>query len=1401
MPLAQIEQKMQSGGMQSTTLRRAVTPSPEKLPMGSTRRAITPTPNRNNIQMGDYQNLSVIQSKIFNGAVPNADTQMNQQQYQNLNVIQDKIYPLNGSDVVDGIRSINKDAMLNQNAVRKQQMNLQRSLSAESTQLQDGLSIPDHLNQPRRRDSGNWSGDRNSASSSSSTTLEGSYLYLMGKRTGSHPSSPTRCTQNGLTAGQMGVNGMPAQQQQQFFDAGYDSYSLSSTDSYPPKLHNPQLAKIPESVVLSGDCERLCMEADQLLEKSRYSEDMHDLEGALLLCNTAAGKARAAMDAPYSNPHTMTFARMKHNTCVMRARSLHRRILIERPTGDIQHSSNSLRHMRQNSRDGLSPATKSIEIYATLPKKGKSPLKLIDAEDIIAQDIQPLPVQLPQPKPERESRSLNIFGRGRRSNEEKEKRSRSEDRNKLNKHAREFTVAGEPLLANAKDTLKKHKEDKDDKIEKDKSNKKQHKIRRKILMGGLIRRKNRSMPDLTEANVQETEGNTSTKVLIPIKTAVDDSSLGLSATDGSPNGSAMSGYLSEGHFEYQTIITGNPSLERSKLMRKNMQNGVAMRQQLTQVKIPPPPPIRTNSTLSQQQLQLHQQQMEKELHTLPVSSIQPFHQANVSLISNMSSNTSMSEDSVQTIITTCAVVHQEQSPLQKQQQKQAQQTDQLNKYQSNQQDSVDEVDCRYEINLDLPPYPSPPTSTCHSRQASEDFPPPPSNTELLEAPVILDTQAQRRITDVIVEDTTSILAQLQQRIKQQKTKTLENPSNAIDQQSVKDLASRFEQIKIPYGMEQSYQAQIRMQRAASSSQEVLANNITGVNQMSKPQIRTNMNGLLEPDSRVNTPSVMSNDSGTTGSYDEVDCVPKSMQNSDVIKSASAPHLAPAKPSYELTPSLIAEEMREVEMLNNVMHQTLNQFNQNGTSSSNSSGNNNNNNNPTTKQFQSNERAKKKSVSFCDQVILVATADDDEEDDFIPNPILQRVLRTGGAEIADNRAMQQQQNQMILRLQNEPTPRQQTIIPLQGSVGNDCNNNEVPNHRNDMKNPQHQPQRPLNTIVHTNQMPYDQDGVTSNSAAPNRILQMNGSIPTQNNIGHAQNEQQIQAQLQRTSMVYHHIPVPMQSQVNPQIITQHIMAINNYDSSHIINNPTSPYIQIPTSNVNYTKVQRPQIYPFVPNASQQNQYIQSSKLVAQSGVYHTPPQPKYMQPPQNVSTSHLQSHPQHFIPNGTNFPISQVINQNNVPLSPYQRVPIPHKDFVLQDHQAIMANQLKQQRVTTMSPHNATISSSVPAKTTSTKKVSFEPGTKGESECHTNETVKPNGDTMNGGITNNINNNSNDTSQMTVTAIPTRVFNNSAIVKASAKAVQCNLCRKKHVIAPSVYCSDCEFYMSRFKPRI
>jgi len=161
-------------------------------------------------------------------------------------------------------------------------------------------------------------------------------------------------------------------------------------------------------------------------------------------------------------------------------------------------------------------------------------------------------------------------------------------------------------------------------------------------------------------------------------------------------------------------------------------------------------------------------------------------------------------------------------------------------------------------------------------------------------------------------------------------------------------------------------------------------------------------------------------------------------------------------------------------------------------------------------------------------------------------------------------------------------------------------------------------------------------------------------------------------------------------------------------------------------------------------------------------------------------------PQQMHPNGQHLPQMPSQPQIVSNMAMYQKVPVTNGYGVQQPMLPDQTGQMKHQQY-------YPIIQAAPKATT--KKVSFEPGTKGESDsisCDSASSI-----TSSSPI-----GNKNDAAQtaLTVTAIPTRVFNNSAIVKASAKAVQCNLCRKKHVIAPAIYCSDCEFYMSRFQPK-
>ncbi|XP_055681950.1 uncharacterized protein LOC129789289 isoform X2 [Lutzomyia longipalpis] len=1309
------------------SLRRAVTPSPEKdkSSAGTTRRAITPTPIRA-AATTDYQNLNVIQSHL----APKQDVEYARVksfesptvQYQNLNVIQEKIFKnmniQNLSIGVSSAREKNENSSIeypaigtlekkeiygnrleNQQTMRKRGMN---SETADVYSLQqhypshhpnDGLSMPDHLNQPRRRDSGNWSGDRNSASSSSSTTLENPYLYLVGKRNVNVPPSPTR---NGI-----------------HYDAGYDSYSLSSTDSYPPKVHNPQLAKIPESVVLSDECERLCMEADQLLEKSRLTEDAHDFETALVLCNAAAGKARAAMDAPYSNPHTMTFARMKHNTCVMRVRSLHRRILIEKGTDltlkdsqpsqipqDIRHvrdgSNSSIRQMRQSNKEKLfglgkhfmnpisnsgnkdvksyaEKGTKSIEIYATLPKQKKNLLKFVDTNDIVSVE---------NVKQERESRSL--FGRGRHS-EDKEKRSRSEDRNKIIK---EFSIA-EPLLANAKDTLKKHKEEKDDKKEKDKSNKKQHKIRRKLLMGGLIKRKNRSMPDLTEGN-NDQQKNPQDCSIAPTIVSHDDTSLVVNKM--TPNN--ISGYLSEGHLEYQPpyVSIANPNLERSKLMRKSFHTS---NRQLAVAKVPPPPPLRKSSSLTQAQT--------SQLTTENIQAIQPFHQANPSNISTISSNTSMSEDSCQTVITTCAVVHQEQTP-------------------------VKATEENHGSILDLPPYPSPPSSSCHSRQASEDFPPPPPSIDLepfneqLNQLHLLETH-RNGITDISeskgmlpVSNSKSLCWLKDMQLKQTtKGKVVNKVQQGGQNRSVKDLAMKFEQ-QTPTS---------RPQMRQYSSQELLnESSVDSVETMSissQSSCSTVARNQMIPD-KINEISV-----------DVVDCpMITKLKQSEVGNMVNDLQ----KVRFDVAQSQIAEELREVEMLNAVVQQTLNGG-----------------------QVAA-KRPKKKSVSFCDHVILVATADEEEDDSFIPNPILERVLRTAingggpaGTDVVDTRVIQRMELKDEKLVENPGVDVPDSF----GSQSHQNTHQEQPMPVNlatqgtDMKN--YYSMDATRAAQMKQQLQNMQNFHNMTTAAVSEEMQRQLQLQQEEN-------QKFSAMLMQETKRIDRFPNSPNTTNHPQYTGSPQMGnrsqyqsipngylngkINMYDTT--ADSAASPYmhaLQYPQSGqMQYPAMQQRLMYP--PNG-----YMVPVRGNHASNIYQKPPPP----------SPNFQSPP---MPSGP--PISSYSTY------PYQSVPI-------------VDQQAQQMHLYAQPPFKQFGQQ--------TKKVSFDIDTKVNNEklpsppYPTVPQMTPSGD-------------------LNTTGFPQRVaistYNSTAIVKASAKAIQCSLCRKKHVIAPAMYCAGCESYMSRFHHR-
>lgn len=1429
-------------------LRRSITPSPEKPNIGNTRRAITPNPDCTLAQKpplskpyNEYQNLSVIQDNIYGKTAINEDV-----------------------DVVDGDMTgrseyATRHSLENVLTVTGKPSHIQvhRTLSNGSSSGLEGISVPDHLNIPRRRDSGNWSGDRNSASSSSSTTMENPYLYLVGKvphGTGSTPGSPTRKCES--SSGSSGV-----------YDAGYDSYSLSSNDSSTMTtiqhlMKMGHLAKIPEdygnpTTHNAPSCDALCEEADELLTKSRQLEDEHDLVLALALCNAAATKARAAMNAPYNNTQTLTLARMKHNTCIMRARSLHRRMTqSQNPTKEsppeIRHtregSSGSGRHSRQNSRDKgqhsrqgsrelLSPAniektqaqTKNIEIYATLPKKKDVLKNKVNIN--IGEDEEYMMYDKP---PGRESRS--IFSRSKnKENKAREKRSRSEDRNKM---SRDFSIAPE-IFSNAKDTLKreKNREEKEEKKDKEKTGKKQHKIRRKLLMGGLIRRKNRSMPDLTEGNAENA------KTVEKPALSVDDSSIGMKGTD---NISNMCGYLSEGHLEFSGNST-NPNLERSRLMRKSFHGSAG--KVLIAAKVPPPPPLRTTSQLSTSKLisgEVCDEKSVRPQYPLPMDAGNPSHYQNgyrygcdaspnnsqynepISLqylpVQNQTNQRSQQDHTIYyqnrspvvsyNTVVTRADVHQEQSPIKQE----PYPVPYINQPQFD--SGVDEVDClaspSYMQSLDLPPYPSPVSSVIHSRQASEDFPPPPPPLDLssldehLNEPVRLQTGTllsalQNKRQEILSQENQikrdsepskasggTWLKELQ--AKQAALRMKKNPGcddSKIDNQdlrrasgesgkleggvksSVKDLASRFENINI-------IKPDVNIPVSNNKMQEI-------VEPEEKLQINNNLNNVI---------------SDSTLRFREA---PDNIQ-------AGVLSLKKREDFDKIAPKQIAEEIREVEMLNAVVQKAYAEKDD---------------------IAKKNKPAKKKSVSFCDQVTLV---EEQEDDSYIPNPILERVLRTAmnkteAAAIREEiiTLRESGKGDTVVDIQMEPINNvneqvpfvhQQQILPVvqpqlpqqyinpdqiqnqgmyvrQNSLDNllsrslgtptikpdyvnglneDTRFQHVSNHDSSRSaqiygtSPQtpNQPCRysPYQTVPSPN-------GYPTQTAYPNRPHLMNNSPINYNQ----------DYNYQQYSVSPRNYYGPTSPHLQNQVVRQSPVPVQAYNPNYPSPTNQSPYNQIPpqyqhppspspstnsysTSPYSQQLIQnRPPLPQQTYSYNMERQYNPYQRVPPPSDYPYNNPSPNnpvYQKVPalESEQTNYAYNSPYQRLPQPAN------INQAE-PNGSYQRVPYQDPYQRVPNPNVIEQNLGSYQQVPTkISPYHHVL----PSKQALKKTVSFEPGTKGGTESPTPKAV------VTPIIVNNVNSNVN------------------------SSKIKCNLCRKKYVIAPNLYCADCEFYMSRFKPK-
>lgn len=541
----------------------------------------------------------------------------------------------------------------------------------------------------------------------------------------------------------------------------------------------------------------------------------------------------------------------------------------------------------------IQPPEKNIEIYATLPKTRKGLLSRATKVKNIVEDEEYLLYDRP-------GRSLNRSKP--QTGKKEEKRARSEDRsNKAQKD-----VVSNQLAKEAK---------KQAKTEEAKQGKKQHKIRRKLLMGGLIKRKNRSLPDLRDEPAV-TKG-----------ASKDDTSIVKAEKQAN-----LSGYLSEGHLEY----SGNPNLEKSKLMRKSFHGSKIM--QLT--KVPPPPPVRTSSQLTKldrppfplpgEEFKRYETDMwNREPQSLPP--MNHYSDNPTATVVNYAVGGYLLQPNCNTKLVTTAQVHQVSSPI------------------ANEEDDDD---------FQLPPYPSPLGSVSHSRQASEDFPPPPPEEQPVNSSSLLE-QLQKKRLQILSDNSSSGGAKSKDSVDASIPKEPSGGDTWLKELQAKQASLREKNMS---EVDKITPADVSSKSAIESSQPTSD---------SSPNIEEQSSSVKDLKSRfekisvkgIDKPLKVSNESShrsLSSAMPVLPVLPMPVMN-NVVKPENLDCVAPA-PSKELKSNLV-------------------KTNENKNGSMNAS------------PDEAGKRQKKKSVTFCEQVVLVATAEEDKVDSYIPNPILERVLRS------------------------------------------------------------------------------------------------------------------------------------------------------------------------------------------------------------------------------------------------------------------------------------------------------------------------------------------------------------------------------------------------------------------------
>lgn len=432
-----------------------------------------------------------------------------------------------------------------------------------------------------------------------------------------------------------------------------------------------------------------------------------------------------------------------------------------------------------------------------------------------------------------------------------------------------------------------------------------------------------------------------------------------------------------------------------------------------------------------------------------------------------------------------------------------------------------------------------------------------------------------------------------------------------------------------------------------------------------------------------------------------------------------------------------------------------------------------------------KKKSKKSVTFCDQVVLVATAEDEEEDAYIPNPILERVLKSAlTSSLSDtdssscgesvcSRASSQSQIKS-----NVPTPQasphyHSTQQPFPQGYSNQ------PGH---LQTHHAQPlaQQSFPTQNPTLQQPH------SNSSYPSQGLPT--SVPTHPNHTHSlHNHQPLAQQYSQPPQSNGSVRLPPPYQPPP--------SVSHHQS---VSKAMGPHSQ--SNQVSHTQGQsRPLTNGLHP--SQMPHLIpgqQPSRSVSQQR--HIPNQ----QPPSQHYQQQQQQQQQTQRPSVVPYP--GMIRQNSSlgfqhhteterTYPPYQRVPHPnHSQGQTQSHTQVHHQKMHPQ---VHQPHTSVVNGQPNSYNGYGGPYNMQQSPSIHGHPHQQQQHGSGyGSVGRGGV-------KGTPSHFCGPLDPTAIYSTvNKVTKKPAGAPQlCNLCRQKCITPPCTYCNDCEFYMSRFKPKI